>query len=168
MNPKPQFASDVVLAGRRLAEFVDGVLRKNEGDFDVSPSVVYSYGRYLLETDLKSDAFLTPLLHAYNRAERNTRIVIGGFPSVIGRDLAVRNSSFEQIVELFHATCNHYENSNLNFDAEQLLVAEYWNQKSDYMAELLRQTCASAKRVLLVTKSSAVPSIEEAWRGLPR
>lgn len=92
----------------------------------------------MMDQELKPDAFLTPLLYAFNTIDTNVQVLFGDKPTMIFREQIGRTLTIKKVKELFDMTCDQWENKNLSFNPLLQMPDITVKPRVQYMTETLR------------------------------
>ena len=168
VNPGPHYLIDTMLLKNKNTQIIDENLSPCTKTFDFSANIAYSKPDDLQEKELLPDCFLTTLVHQYNNLDSNVQLVIGGYPILAMRDQVVRNYEHDELYAHFQTMLEQFRKNNLTFDPQYLMVDHCINPQAEYMAEVLRQSCYSSRRIVAVVDREMVPYIENFWKSLPK
>ena len=76
------------------------------------------------------------------------QVVIGGYPILALRDMIVRNHEFQELYDIFKIMLDKFEQKELSFDPQYLLIDHCINPQAEYISEVLRQSCHSSNRIV--------------------
>lgn len=79
----------------------------------------------------------------------------------------MRHYEHDELYAHFQTMLDQFRKNNLRFDPQYLMVDHCINPQAEYMAEVLRQSCYSSRRIVAVVDREMVPYIENFWKSLP-
>ncbi|TNV80742.1 hypothetical protein FGO68_gene107 [Halteria grandinella] len=180
ISPRPKFTSDVILQGDKLKRLFEDNIIPATDEFEVGTNAVYSQTKRTMDLELKADAFLTPLLYAYNNhlnrsatTGAHIQVIVGDMPKVVHRELAGRRFRVQECQEMFRETIRVWEDTQqgagLSYDPEVSMHNKVLVEpRVEYMGELLRQVAHVSRRVVAIVDDALIPNIEDKWQKLPR
>ena len=168
INPGPHYLADAILFKNKNSSVMEENLLPCQDEFDIGANIAYTRGIEISENEMLPDCFFTPIVHQYNNLDDKVQVVIGGYPILALRDMIVKNYEFDELYEHFSTMLQKFQDNDLSFDPQYLMIDHCIQPQAEYISEVLRQTCHSSKKIIAVVDKEMVPHLEKEWKNLPK
>jgi hypothetical protein len=110
---------------------------------------------------------LTPLIYSLNsRHDNYCPIIVTDYPFLKSIENIIHKITLEELKAILASYIHNMKERNYSFSYEVAAEQFLLDHRLQYTAELLRQTCYSSKRVLLVVNHNYVDNLVTQWKNL--
>lgn len=113
-----------------------------------------------------ADTHLTPFMHSFkSRTDVFSPIMLSDYPLIKHLEDVIHMESMDKLKEIFRRQMDELERKNYFFSFEEM-SPNIFLKRLNYTAELVRQSCYSSKRVVLIMNYHYVDTFIEYWKDL--